>query len=474
MKRDYFKRRENIIPVESVAGSSIERSSNYPYQSPTPGQLPIVATTPWREIVDGKRIPPTQEDFDGVAACGFNTALISSPILEYNRLGFDYAAENGMSGILQQYSYTENEFMMDFVEKLKCYSNLKGYLLWDEPKYHWLIEQPAVNPNLNPNKEDPFLRRYQVREMYDWLKKNDPSKMVYMNFPYTTTIDSGENKNAEDAISYVDFLQFVEDNFRPALWCYDFYPIIQYKKGVDANGDPLYNVPEIRPQFYLALEEYADISRKTSRPFWAHCMCVAHDRFGDGENIYPTPTEGHLRFEAFMALAYGAQCLVYYYYAQRPNKNDYSAPIDLNGNRTEIWYNVQAINREIRKYQEVFLGCTVVSKFFRDTSKTGEDGIKALRVAGPVDNVTSPSKGVLVSHITNNGYNYLVIVSKDPFDSQEITVTFQSNYLERYIVFEMTPNFIAIGSIMPDGSSALERKVKLVAGGYAILRWTTK
>ena len=65
----------------------------------------------------------------------------------------------------------------------------------------------------------------------------------------------------------------------------------------------------------------------------------------------PIATEEYLRFEAFNALALGAQGIVYWSYAmQDPNDNGYyqSAVVDKNGNPGPSWNAVKQINKEIK------------------------------------------------------------------------------------------------------------------------------
>ena len=118
-------------------------------------------------------------------------------------------------------------------------------------------------------------------------------------------------------------------------------------------------------QFYEDLEASSRIASLTHRPFWAYCMSMSHQLSYDetsGEGVlYPEATLGSLRFEAFSALAYGAQGIIYWTYCQIYNDAiHYSALINQQGEKSESWYYAKQVNGEIKALTDVFLGCTLM------------------------------------------------------------------------------------------------------------------
>ena len=169
-----------------------------------------------------------------------------------------------------------------------------------------------------------------------------------------------------------------------------------------------------------------------------------------------------MRLEAFSALAYGAQGLVYWFYGYRQNSDTEKyiiCPTDINGNKTIIWNRVQTVNKEIKKYNDIFYGCTVKDIIVGTNTYSGN---------GPVESLISSNGDILVSNISNNGYEYLVIVSSDAVNSKKVNLKFTKDYNKSYLVSEMTSNF----NFRPEvGADVLSRIIDLEPGGYAILRW---
>ena len=115
--------------------------------------------------------------------------------------------------------------------------------------------------------------------------------------------------------------------------------------------------------------------------------------------------ESYLRYEAFTALAYGAQGIVYWTYGQRiptPQEDYQSALVNLNGKKTATWYAAKKVNAEIRKFNNIFYGCEM--KMVRHTGDKIYAGTQALSgEIGPFKSLASGGAGVVVSYIENNG-----------------------------------------------------------------------
>lgn len=74
-------------------------------------------------------------------------------------------------------------------------------------------------------------------------------------------------------------------------------------------------------------------------------------------SLYLKGTPAIMRLMCYSALAYGAQGLIFSSYQQRADENGkqiFGSPIDSDGNRTEMWYNVRSLISEIRSYTHIF------------------------------------------------------------------------------------------------------------------------
>lgn len=242
-----------------------------------------------------------------------------------------------------------------------------------------------------------------------------------------------------------DYRTYVEDYVRtvnPPLISLDIYPVKLDKEG------KIY----IEPILYPTMEVIRDVSRESGRPFWSYILSNKHWN-------YPKPKEEYLRFQIFTALAYGAQGLSYYTYLM-PDfdkwKKEYSdAPIDWDGNRTDTWYLVRNVNKEVRNLSHVFLGADVI-----DVSHTGEqlpkDTKRLTRLPAPFIGMESFGEGVQVSHLRNGKNEYLVLVNRDVLNKQKVRLSRSR----------------AVTRIYGDGKEKLEKSpmITLQPGGYAIYR----
>lgn len=238
----------------------------------------------------------------------------------------------------------------------------------------------------------------------------------------------------------VSLRRYIEDfckEFRPGVLSYDYYP---FAMGYMKKEDPQYKKDSLvdvtiekrrLDDFYTALQLYSEISKKRNRPFWAFCQSKAtcvDDEYKPKEG-HPAPTEDYLRYEAFNALAFGAQGIQYWSYkesdvpAEKP-EGKYYALATKDGEKTPAWEFARKVNHEIKSWTNVFLGAKLDSYYFvgdpRDTTycdyRRGSSA-KAISVmdTNPGDTVGS-NRGALVSTLVNGEDNYVVIVNQSPYE----------------------------------------------------------
>lgn len=203
--------------------------------------------------------------------------------------------------------------------------------------------------------------------------------------------------------------------------------------------------------YYQNLEIAANVAKIYNIPFWAFCLSAPH-------NNYPDPTIEYLTFEAFTALAYGAQGLSYFTYSIPPETSVKfrSAPIDKENNKTNLWYLVQQNNYQIQSLSNVFLGAKLIDVWH--TGKKIPKGTKRLEAPPyPFKHISSEEKGVLISLLENNGNRYLVIVNHDILNPQKVSFSASSKITRiRYNNQRRVPS---------------DYSFSLTPGGYAIFTW---
>lgn len=342
--------------------------------------FPIIASHP---VPAG--LIPMQESFQTLKDCGFNTISYALSSNNIDR-AVSIAKETGIKMILRTGSLLHPEGE-DIVKKYRNTDEIIGWYLKDEPAYEELDT---------------------VKFYYDKIKELSPDKLVYINL-----IGDAIKKYIGSSNSYSDYLNYFQKEFHPTIWSYDCYPISEVNGQIKVN----YNL------FYSNLEYFRSISDMTHRPFWAYCQCMEYKN----TRLYrPKCTVPYLRFEAFSALAYGAQGIIYWAYAQQASKYDsfLSAPINIEGEKTEEWHFVQKVNREISAFAQIFKGALII-----DCRHTGNLFIKNTRTFSnnfwPLAACKSGREGVLLSLLKNSEGYYLIIVNHDIINNQTISLSFQ-------------------------------------------------
>lgn len=374
---------KNLLFFIGVISFTKILSQNLSYIDPCEGEITIMAVSPVTQTLQ-----PTHQLYQDVVDCGFNLVSQMASLDFFNQqfeligdLNLKYMVSSTLLG------YEKEEW---FVKALKNNPKLGGWLLIDEPK-------------LNVLKE--------VSDRMATLNRQDPSHLILVNL-----VGMLEPAFTGDYKSLSEYYAYVQSVINPGVWSYDYYPIIIQSGKLSVNYD----------QFYSDLEYFSSLSKKTERPFWAFCESLAYKTKW---NQRPVATLPYLSFEAFSALAYGAQGIVYWTYGMR-NSNEtetyISALVDSKGKKTKAWYAAQKVNLDIKRFNNVFYGCKILNvahsgvKIYKDTRKlTGN--------FGPFRMVRSGDAGVLVSHLENNGKEYIVIVNHDIKKNQKVTLELLPN-----------------------------------------------
>ena len=353
------------------------------YYSPTPGRITLVAYTP---ISEGSE--PTKAMYNDIVECGFN-AVTSVGSYQYFKQQFSLIDDLPLKYIISmRYILGDNE--EKYVKDLSKDRHFGGWLLKDEPTYEFLPE---------------------LKEQYSRLRKIAGNDLIIINL-----VGVMEKAFTADFKSFSNYLDYIQSQFRPQLWDYDYYPVIK------KNG----KLKIMYDEFYTALQNFYTISKKTKRPFWAFCESM---EYKTGWYSRPAANEAYLGFEAFSALAYGAQGIQYWTYGMRKTYSTetyLSALVDWKGKKTSAWYAAQKVNKEIIKFNDVFYGCDVSE--VKHTGKTHYEGTTQLKGKfGPFESVITEDVGALFSRLSSNGKEYVVIVNHDVNKVQKIKLTLAPN-----------------------------------------------
>lgn len=269
---------------------------------------------------------------------------------------------------------------------------------------------------------------------------------------------------------YFKYLELIQQNVAPGVWLYDLYPI----GGLEEN-----ELTVNYKQFYEDFEAAHKMTLFSQRPFWAYCQSMSYEVLSSNE-CRPAPTVPFLRYEAFSALAYGAQGIVYWTYALSNNSDKntfYAALVDLKGEKMEpYWSYAKKVNEEIRNLTDVFLGATLMR-----VAHVGDgDDYAATKIAEvttplgkfwPILGFKASGIGAMVSHLSNNGTDYLVIANHSPLQKQVINMTLSKGYTYNRLSVDDTAS-----SYREISTSANDKVIDctLEPGGYLVYSYTRK
>ena len=174
----------------------------------------------------------------------------------------------------------------------------------------------------------------------------------------------------------------------------------------------------MRPDWYENLEIISKAAQKAGKPFWAFALSTALDP------AYIVPTLAQMRLEAFSDLAYGVGVIQYFTYWTPVSSegNFHDAPIAVDGSRTPTYELVRMLNKELQAYANVFHGARVVS--VGHTGASIPKGTKQFKPFAPLTDVKTPSGGAVVSRLTKNGRNWLVVVNRDYTSEMPLSIGF--------------------------------------------------
>ena len=347
---------KSIIPIMAIAMALTSVSvTARKHKEPKPC-IPILA---WYSIPAGEFA--TVERYQELRDAGFTLSFSHLYKYEDAIKALDLCAQTGLKSVFMCPELESNPEAT--VLKVKNHPGLGAYFLRDEPS----------------NKDLPALAQWARR-----IESADKEHPCYLNLLPVHAFASSQE--------YITHIQLFDSLVHLPQFSYDHYPVNQVGDSVFLNA-----------QFWNNLEIMSREARQRNKPFWAFALATAH-------GSYPIPTADHLRLQLYADLAYGAQCLQYFTYWNPGTEtwNFHQAPIMQDGLRSSVYEIVKQINREIQARADVFLGAHVTSLFH-----TGNDiplGTHRLTTLPPhILKLDTHGQGALVSCLTNNGTNYVVI-----------------------------------------------------------------
>ena len=284
------------------------------------------------------------------------------------------------------------------VTAIREHPGLYGYHLRDEPRFDQL----------------PKLAR-----VHAFIEDLDPYHLCYINhFP---PIEGWGAPTAEA------FWRGYLEQVQPGMLSYDHYPITvapQAEIAAQAGKPNVFAAAGIivKPDFFSCLELLRNLSLGSGLPFWAFTCSVRH-------GPYPTPTEGHMRWQLMNDLAYGARGLQYFTYA-----HDH-AMVRPDGTRTETWELARRINGDIHAMASTLRRLRSVGVFRTGPLWAGTQPLHRSHLTPALECKGDPVTIGLVQDPLN--VLYLMVVNGSPVDWAGIRLKVEAKPEQRLLVFDL-------------------------------------
>ena len=391
---------EDVYTVKSIDVATIESLisskdlNDYPSVKDTTG-FPLMA---WRGIPDEYI---SIERFQEVKASGINLMFYPYKSIENMQIVLDYAEQMNIKVLISCPGLiTQTEMIVNL---FKDHPANAGYFLQDEPSASHI----------------PTLKK-----LAETIESIDNTRFTYINL--LPNFFSSKDYAAETYQEYIR--QFVTE-IPLKILSFDIYPIV-------SNF--------IRPNWYSNLETIKDEAEKADIPFWAFALTSAHWD-------YPVPTIEHLRMQVYSNLAYGAKGIQYFTFWIPVEKEEFtSAPIDRSGNKTNEYYLLQQMNKEIHRYAYIFQTSKVNKvSHYGDIPEGTTQFSNAPYFMRSID---IRGGNALLSEMENDDNSFFMIQNTNL--NKEIGITIQPD--------EQTQIILKNGSIIP--ASLIKEEFKLTPG----------
>jgi hypothetical protein len=169
----------------------------------------------------------------------------------------------------------------------------------------------------------------RLAKAVECVRKYAPGKLAYINlFPDYATIGA-RNKSQLETETYQEHLDRYASEVKPAMISYDNY-MVQYS--MDLEDESHFK------SYYQNLLSIRNTALKNGLPFW---NIVSSNQIRPFTTI---PSPANLLFQAYTSLAAGARGVTWYTYYSRGYGY---APIDSCGKKTQTWYYLKEVNRQL-------------------------------------------------------------------------------------------------------------------------------
>ena len=192
------------------------------------------------------------------------------------------------------------------------------------------VDHPAVAGICTCDEPNALDYAY-LAKLVGRVRRDFPGKFVFFNlFPNYALPDSAGQERAKSQLGTADYERYVAEYVAKIpldYISYDFYP---------------WAWKVTKRQFYDNMRVVADACTATGKSHWLYLQANHYN--GSKTQEYPVMDEPRLRYQANVALAYGAECIIWACWAK--GWWDVNV-VDENGSRTEVYEPLKRVNASL-------------------------------------------------------------------------------------------------------------------------------
>ncbi len=351
--------------------------------------------------------------FADYAAAGFTTLVSEHDgILENDEFAtyMSLAAQNDLdvivfSGAMVNMLRGEIDYnqalLTESIRKAAAYDNFRGFMMADEPWYSYADNYRSVS---------------------SVIKQLTPGAELFSScLPIWTEVGMPDDSSLSATEAYTLYTQTYGEILGD--YTYDFYPFLHRYSSF--AGFEYNHRDAMRPGYFQNMEIVADAGKGR---FETGLTVQAYAEYGENKEYYRAVAQNDISYQVYSGLAYGMKTINYFTYTNHWAIDDCYQSMIFDGVKQQLYYDVQAVNSEIKKFDHVML----------DFNWQGTIGITGDNEDGVMDYVGNYSSsrisaysasndaiiGCLKDHNAYDGF--MLVNATDPIDekSVDVSVTF--------------------------------------------------
>ena len=334
----------------------------------------------------------SEEHIRDIARCGVDVMVcVPNDKLLLNRLW-----ENGLGAIVSGVTPGWFGGMGENAGHMAERNPLESYVAED------FEDHPAIW-GIDIGDEPSSLDFPHYGKIFERVRMLFPNQFPYLNLypgyamvPWNTPRQVTEQLGAENYREYIDrYCANVQSDYI----CFDFYPYA-------AN-------PAL---FWENLRTVADACRATNRSLWTVLQVNSHD-----ETVWTS--ENRLRFQAYSALAFGAECVFWACYTAGWWCNQV---LDAQGEKTQQYDKLRRVNAELRSLGETYMRYRRIETHIVEAEPLNVVGFRNVHAVGGKRLLV----GEMISRDGSSSRALMICAANDPMDvcPERIAIRFSTDF----------------------------------------------